>query len=235
MASYVLIHGAWHGAWCWEKVQAFLLAQGHQVIAPDMPGHGSNQKPHHAVKFRDYIDCIISSVEACKQRPILVGHSFAGMFLSYVAANYPGKIEKFIYLSAYVPVSGESFFRISERLCETPLSEGIIVDKENSRLILNGDQVAHILYHCSNTEEQTAAISKLSPEPLTPFATPVNLPNFDYNAINAEYIFCKEDRALKFQDQQWMAERLQCKTSTLPSDHTPFISMPHELAQLLVE
>ena len=98
MASYILIHGAWHAGWCWEKVASLLSSQGHQVIAPDLPGHGSNQKPHSAVKFQDYIDCIMACVESCDEQPILVGHSFAGMFLSQVAAMYPGRFKNLFIL-----------------------------------------------------------------------------------------------------------------------------------------
>ena len=79
MATYILIHGAWHAAWCWAEVLRLLSEDGHKVISPDLPGHGSNLKIHTAVKFQDYIDCIMSCVEACDQTPILVGHSFAGM------------------------------------------------------------------------------------------------------------------------------------------------------------
>ena len=234
MASYILIHGAWHAAWCWESVSALVSAQGHQVIAPDLPGHGSNQKPHSAVKFQDYIDCIMGCVETCEQPPILVGHSFAGMFLSQVAASYPGRIQKFIYVTAYVPLSGESFLRISERLCETPLSKEIIVDKEKSSLFLNADNVAEILYHCSIPEKQALALSKIVPEPLMPFATPVNLFDFDYKDIEAYYIFCEQDRALRLPDQQWMAERIEGRVLSLPSDHSPFISMPEKLVEYLL-
>jgi pimeloyl-ACP methyl ester carboxylesterase len=233
MASYILIHGAWHAGWCWEKVASLLSSQGHQVIAPDLPGHGSNQKPHSAVKFQDYIDCIMACVESCDERPILVGHSFAGMFLSQVAAMYPGRIQKFIYLTAYVPFHAESFFRISERLSETLLSEEIIVDKENGSLFLKSNNLPEILYNCSTPEKQAIAVSKIAPEPLMPFATPLSLTDFDYGNIDTLYIFCEEDRALKFSDQQWMAARMQGKKTSLPADHSPFLSMPEALAELL--
>ena len=66
-----------------------------------------------------------------------------------------------------------------------------------------------------------------------PFATPLSLTDFDYGNIDTLYIFCEEDRALKFSDQQWMAARMQGKKTSLPADHSPFISMPEALAELL--
>lgn len=233
MSSYILIHGAWHSSWCWQQVAELLSKQKHQVFTPDLPGHGANLKPHSNVKFQDYIDCILDYVNLCIEPPIVVGHSFAGMLLSQLAADYSDMFKQFVYVTAYVPFSGESFLRLSENLSDAPLSSELIVDKENSSVILKTENVPKILYNCTMPDMQVKACLHIGSEPLTPFATPVKLADFCYGDIDTHYIFCKHDQALKWSDQQWMAERTQGKFSTLASDHSPFISMPEELVSLL--
>ena len=174
-------------------------------------------------------------VEHCDELPVLVGHSFAGMFLSQLAASYREQFKKFIYVTAYVPFSGESFLRISEKLCETPLTPELIVDKEKNSIFLKSDNLAKILYHRASPESQVSAISKIACEPLMPFATPVTLADFDYNTIDTHYILCEQDRALKLSDQQWMSARTKGKISSLPADHSPFISMPEALVALITD
>jgi pimeloyl-ACP methyl ester carboxylesterase len=235
MASYILIHGAWHASWCWGGVGELLSGQGHQVIAPDLPGHGDNVKLHSEVKFQDYIDCILGCVRRCHEPPVVVGHSFAGMFLSQLAADYRDQIKKFIYVTAYVPLSGESFLRMSEKFSATPLSSELIVDKEKCSIFLKGENLSGILYNCASSEKQVMASSKVENEPLMPFATPVKLSDFSYSDVDTHYIFCEQDQALKLSDQQWMAERTQGKTSFLPCDHSPFLSMPEALVLLLTQ
>ncbi len=236
MATYILIHGAWHGSWCWKKVSAILSNQGHRVFSPDLPGHGENKKPHSEVKFEDYLDCIMSIVSKCDDDiPILVGHSFAGVIMSQLAANFPGRFKKLIYIAAYVPFSGDSLLSMSNQFCVTGLSPELVVDKKKGNIILNTTRLPELLYHCATPENQIWAMNQISPEPLTPLATPVSYTDFNYSDIESLYIFCEEDRAITLPDQKWMAERTQGKTVSLLSDHSPFLGMPNELASFLVE
>lgn len=235
MTSFILIHGAWHAGWCWEKVTALLLQQGHQVIVPDLPGHGENQKTHSAVKFQDYIDCIKECVDRCVQPPVLVGHSFSGMLLTQYAANYPGTFKKMIYVSAYVPLSGESMLSISEQFSVTLLGPELIIDKVKKNIQLKPGNLSKILYNRSSPEAQAGAISRLESEPLVPLATPVELGGFNYSDIESQYIFCEQDQAIILADQQWMAKRIRGKHFSLSADHSPFISFPEKLTELMTE
>ena len=78
MASYVLIHGAWHGAWCWDKVVPLLQQQGHTAVAIDLPAHGKDLTPLTKVSLQRYADKICQAVSQQPEPVILVGHSLGG-------------------------------------------------------------------------------------------------------------------------------------------------------------
>lgn len=234
MANYILIHGAWHGSWCWKKVSTILSDQGHRVFSPDLPGHGENKKPHSDVKFEDYLECIMNAVSNCDESPILVGHSFAGIILTQLAANFPGRFKKLIYIAGYVPFSSDSLLSMSNQFCVTGLSPELVVDKKNSNIILKASRLPELLYHCATSEDQILAMNNIAPEPLMPLATPVNYTDFNYADVETLYIYCEGDRAITLPDQKWMAERTQGNTVSLQSDHSPFLGMPNELASFLV-
>ena len=73
--TYVLIHGAWHGGWCWRKIVPLLEAGGHRVFAPDLPGHGDDKTATATVTLESYTDRICEIACAQTEQVILVGHS----------------------------------------------------------------------------------------------------------------------------------------------------------------
>ena len=127
---FVLIHGSWHGAWCYEKVAAVLKLQGYPVVARDLPGHGLSAKfptsyfnrplpqvgdfntelsPVASVSLDDYVQQVVNIVyELAKleSKVILVGHSMAGIILNAVGEKLGSKlIQRLVYLTAFMPVS----------------------------------------------------------------------------------------------------------------------------------
>lgn len=124
--TFVFVHGAWHGGWCWSKVVKLLAQQGYRSIAVDLPGHGVTAKfplaysrqdlqglatepsPLAAVTLNDYRDHVISIVQGLTARGggpvVLVGHSLGGATVSAVGEAIPKSISQLIYLTAFVPV-----------------------------------------------------------------------------------------------------------------------------------
>src|SRR5258705_11847133 len=115
MSSYVLIHGAMHGAWCWERVIPLLQASGHAVIAPDLPGHGADGTPRAAVTLAHYVACVGRLLEAAAEPVVLVGHSMGGMVVSAALDAWPAKGRPLVYISPVVPVDGEALNEASGR------------------------------------------------------------------------------------------------------------------------
>jgi pimeloyl-ACP methyl ester carboxylesterase len=127
-AAFVLVHGAWHASWCWERVIRALAALGHLAVAPDLAGHGLNARfPSSYLDARpsailtkqaslvagvtldDYamgVQAAIDQVRAAGyERVILVGHSMAGIVLNRIGETSPGKIQKLVYLAGNLPKS----------------------------------------------------------------------------------------------------------------------------------
>ena len=109
MATYVLVHGAWHGGWCWRFVRALLQRAGHEVFAPSLTGLG--ERKHLArpdIDLDVHIADVVSLLEMEDLREvILVGHSYGGMVVTGAADRAHDRIERLVYLDAFVPENGK--------------------------------------------------------------------------------------------------------------------------------
>src|SRR5580704_8966993 len=85
MSTYVLIHGSWHGAWCWYKITARLEAAGHTVIVPDLPGHGRDWTPPGGITMQDFVNAIVQVLDATAEPVVLVVHSRNGVVATQAA------------------------------------------------------------------------------------------------------------------------------------------------------
>ena len=109
MATFVLVHGAWHGSWCWQRVRPALQAQGHQVFTPTLTGVGERS---HLLSAQ--IDLNTQSLDVINliqwenlTNVILVGHSYGGFVVSSVADKFPERIRSLVFLDSFVPEDGE--------------------------------------------------------------------------------------------------------------------------------
>jgi len=89
--TYILVHGAWHNNFCWSRLAPKIEKMGHKVIAPNLPGHGSNIEDFKKINLSDYVRTIKNFVVSNKERVVLVGHSMAGIVISQVAEDIPQK------------------------------------------------------------------------------------------------------------------------------------------------
>jgi pimeloyl-ACP methyl ester carboxylesterase len=109
VATFVLVHGAWHGGWCWSRVAPVLREAGHDVLSPTLTGLG--ERAHMVspqVGLSTHVDDVLATL-MFEQRDdvILVGHSYAGMVIAAAAAVRPSGIRSVVYLDAFVPEDGE--------------------------------------------------------------------------------------------------------------------------------
>ena len=99
MSTFVLIHGAWHGAWCWYKVTPLLQSRGHRVHTPDLPALGIDRTPLPSSSLQCYTDRVCKTLNACDEPVYLVGHSMGGLVISHAAEAMPQKVKMLVYLS----------------------------------------------------------------------------------------------------------------------------------------
>jgi len=110
VSTFVLVHGAWHGGWCWRRVADLLTARGHKVFTPTLTGLG--ERAHllsAAVGLDTHVTDIVNVFKFERlTNVVLAGHSYAGAVISGVAEAVADKISSIVFLDAFMPVDGES-------------------------------------------------------------------------------------------------------------------------------
>lgn len=115
MATFVLIHGAWHGGWCWDRVVPLLSAAGHASVAPTLAGLGERSAQlHPGIDLEMHVAEVTALIAADGARDVvLVGHSYGGMIIAAVAARRARRIAGVVYLDAFVPEDGQALFDLA--------------------------------------------------------------------------------------------------------------------------
>jgi len=122
--TLILVHGAGHGSWCWKKVVPLLEAKGYKVIALDLPSRGDDTAKLASITLDDDVKSVTDAANAIDGKVILLGHSSGGVVISQAAELLgPEKIDKLIYLDAFLPQNGESVFSLGEKIEESNKNE----------------------------------------------------------------------------------------------------------------
>ena len=223
MSHFVLVHGAWHGAWCWNRVVPLLEELGHSVDAIDLPGHGDDPTPPANVGIDDYVRATGEALAKGSESAVLVGHSMGGLVISGAAEEHAAKIDQLVYLAAILPGDTGAILDGSELTAHTRLApdEGVIH--------LDGAAAREIFYHDCDPEEARRAESRLCPQPIG-MGDPRSFPDLEgYKRLPCHYIECLQDRALRIDGQRAAHGRIECTVHTLDSSHSPFLSAPQQL------
>ncbi len=241
--TYLLVHGAWHGAWCWDKVIPLLQARGHTAIAVNLPGHGPDSGRTPDTSLEDYVNAVTKTASDQEGPVILVGHSMAGIVISQAAEKLGRKkVSALGYLDAFLPRDGESLFALVEAtLKQLPpnaprkphLVENIILSEDHKFNWVNPEMAAHIFYHDCSEADKKFALARITREPIVPLATPLRLTEEVYGVIPKYYILCTESQDM---DKTFLSTHVPCeKVYTLASSHSPFFSMPEKLVGIINE
>jgi pimeloyl-ACP methyl ester carboxylesterase len=124
MSSFVLVHGAWHGSWCWAGVAAALRQAGHAVALVDLPGRAGDPRPHAAITLDDYVRRVGDVIARQGVPVVLAGHSMGGITITQVAEAMPERLARLVYVSAFLPRDGESLLDHTATETATPLHDG---------------------------------------------------------------------------------------------------------------
>ena len=235
MSTYVLVHGAWHGSWCWDKVVPLLEQAGHQVEALDLPGHSQDKTPLREITLAAYTNRVCETLDAHVEPVILVGHSLGGMVITQVAEGRPAKIQKLVYLTALLPQNGESLLQIARTHSDYLVMPNLVVNEEQGYATFKeGAPLKDIFYGDCSDEDVARARSLLVHQAIAPMATPVRITAEHFGRVPRVYIECLRDRAIPPASQKRMYMATPCQTIlSMETSHSPFFSAPEQLVRHL--
>lgn len=235
MATFVLIHGAWHGAWCWELLTPRLEEAGHRVIAPDLPAMGGDPAPLDQVSIESWAAFVADIVGGQRESVILVGHSRAGIVISRAAELAPANLLGLVYLAAFMVRDGQTLEEVMRQIPPRPESANSLTMAGDGRFsTIAPDAFERVFYNTSPPHLMARARALSGPEPMASFTTPLRVSEERWGRVPRFYIECSEDRAIAPDLQRRMRSALPCRrTISMSTDHSPFYSAPEELASHL--
>ncbi|HEY1988591.1 MAG TPA: alpha/beta hydrolase [Acidimicrobiales bacterium] len=232
--TVVLVHGAWHGAWCFDRVMPLLEEAGVPAIAVDLPGHGKDPGPFvdlhgDAARVRSVLDGINGDV-------VLLGHSYGGAVITE-AGVHPA-VKHLVYLCALALDQHESCAAALVDETASLSHEGrpdiaadLSIDDHGVSTVSPKSATA-CLYNDCDPETVAWALANLGPQPMENFGqTPSAVA---WRGRPSTYVVCSEDMVVHPDLQSMLAKR--CTQSYVwPTSHSPFASEPERLSRLLVE
>lgn len=233
MASFVLIPGAMHGRWTWDRIVPLLEAAGHDVIAPDLPGMGTNQSiPIEQVTLADWGEFVAGVVREAHERRsgpvILAGHSRGGLVIGEAAERVPDLVAGLIYLTALIVPPGSCMAEVTGRHHDPeapPLDRSALAAMAKA-----------LFYSACTPEDADWAVSNLHPEPFQIMSTPASVTWERWGSVPRGFIECSADAVISLDEQRRMQSAAPCDpVLTLETDHSPFLCAPEALAKAMLD
>jgi pimeloyl-ACP methyl ester carboxylesterase len=191
---FVLIHGAWHGGWCWDGVVQALEKEGHTAEAPTMPGHDPGDD-RSGIELDSYVVKIVDVLNNQTKPVVLAGHSSAGFLLQSAAPKAPNKIEQLIFLNAFILPDGKCQFDLVPPEAAEGMTAAASASPDNCVPVIE-DFVRDMLMAGEPRALQDELLSRLVPQPLALFTTKVSTQEFSGLDIRKTVVFCKNDASL---------------------------------------
>jgi pimeloyl-ACP methyl ester carboxylesterase len=240
MATFLLVHGMFHGGWCWERLVPKLEAAGHVVHAPDLAGCGSDPTPHKDVSLDTWARMIAGIAERAGDRVILVGHSRGGIVVSQAAEHANEHVSVIVYLAAMMLPNGNSARSMAEMFTRhglSPPAAGITpLFTENGLTMRPPANLIDVLYGPLSTSDREWAEAHLSEEAASPLITPLCLSDSRYGRVPRIYIEATQDRALPLERQRAMCTcHPPIETRSLLSEHMVMVTAVDAVADMLVD
>jgi pimeloyl-ACP methyl ester carboxylesterase len=230
MATFVLVHGAWHGAWCWRRVERLLVARGHEVFTPTLTGVG--ERSHLLNADIDLDTHILDVVNLIKWQQltgvVLVGHSYGGMVISGAAEQVERAIASLVMLDAFFPEDGQSLLDLN-----APSAAEAVLAAERAGATVLAPRAAALFN--VNEKDRAWVDAQCTPQPLKSFQQKLKLTGVRERIAKKTYIRAANypnpafDRGLAAaRDKGWRTYEVAC-------GHDVMIDKPERLAEILEE
>lgn len=231
MATVVLVHGSFHGGWCWRKVAPRLTAAGHTVPTPTLTGLGERS---HLVGPRVGLDLHVEDVVNVLAYEdltdvVLVGHSYGGLVVTGVAEQCADRLAHLVYLDGYLPEDGESAWDITPD--GKPRWEEWAREAGTDWLVPPVDPAE--FYRITDPEDLAWLRGKLCPMPLATHEEPVEAPDERSKTLPRTYIECEDYETFTHQAEKAREEGLDVRE--LATGHDAMVSAPDALSDVLVD
>ncbi len=232
MTNYLLLHGAFRGAWLWERVMPLLLKGGTSPIAYDLPGHGDRSSDRKGISMSTYIDDVTDFIHRENLKDlVLVGHSMSGIIISKLAETLPERIRHLVYIAAVVPRDNEALVDLlpKER-------QAVLRPQQHKVQELSGtsSQNRQLYFTDLEGEEQEYFLRQITPQPLAVFFERIRFTRFPDTGISRTYVMGTLDRSLPPDLTAGFAERLQVAPIKIEAGHDLMVSRPAEIADILL-
>lgn len=249
MAQFLLVHGAWHGAWCWRRVLPLLWQAGHRPHAVTLTGLGERHRElSPAVTLQTHVDDVLAAIEAEEMdRPVLVGHSYAGMVITGAADRLAGasagrvtpltpppgvaplpRLARLIYVDAIVPLPGETW---SSPQDAATVAARVAAAEANGALSLPPPDPA--VFGLDGADRDWVA-RRQTPHPFAPYREPLAFDDARWRALPRSYIDCRSPALASIEaSRRRVRSQGDWDLHELPTGHDPMISAPAEFAALL--
>jgi len=212
MKSIMLIHGAWHGSWCWDFVEKGLINEGVETHSINLPFTG----------VEDDIASVSNAIDEIDNQVILLGHSYGGIVISG-AAEAKRNVDQLIYLSAILLKAGESM-QLSGSKIQIDVDENLISSVKKSAAI-------QAFYADVDPNLAEASIELLRPFPIVAGSKGIGEA---WREKHSTYIICREDEAIPPELQYDMAKKAD-KIIEWECGHSPFLSKPNLVIDFLLD
>ena len=232
MSTYVLVHGAWHGSWCWARVRKALQAQGHDVFTPTLTGVA--ERSHllsPQVNLDTHIEDVVNLIrwEELSQ-VVLCGHSYGGAVISGVADRIPDRIAALVYLDAFVLEDGQSLHDALPLAQKNRQLEAVGRDGEGWKVPPIPAEAFHV-----NARDCDWVNRQCTMQPLATFQQPIRLNGKAGALKDVTFILATGFEDSPFPQFYERAKTKGWKTRTMPCGHDVMLDLPAELTQALIE
>ena len=236
MTTFMLVHGAWQGAWCWERVAPLLERAGHTVRTPTLTGCGDRaDELTPAVTLDTHLEDVASVVDDIDDGVVLVGHSYAGMVVSGVADGQADRLAGLVYLDGFYPKDGDSAISLMPPQFQAFFRQTAADSGEGWRLPA-GDGLLDV-WGLHDPDDRRWVRERLTDWSLPCFETPLHLPNGGRDRLPKTFLAGAAEAypgRVVFGPLAERAEQDGCRLHQLPTGHDLMIERPADVAEILL-
>lgn len=232
--NYVLVHGAWADESAWGAVRNE-LARKANVVVVNLAAHGIDMTPANKVGLQDYVQEVTAAIQKQPGKVILIGHSMAGVVVSQVAENIPGKIDKVVYVAAYLPANGEDLLSLSKKDTQSLVGGALEFNADYTAASIKKEIIPSAVCNDCPDYMKEILVKYHKPEPTKPLGEKVKLTASRFGKVPKYFIATLQDKAVGTDLQKAMikANGTVREVYEMNTSHLPFVVQPQEFVEII--